>query len=245
MPESVSTDTLPASLPMPMTVTVRNDDLGINHRGTASRLDETGMVAVLPLKIEPRAVLFANIDLRTINAMVRGLVRVRSQRDLGELGFETITEFVEINDEGRKKIDKVLGRDTGEVTFKPIHIEPESASSAVVAPTSSPFFPGGGSRYAPGSDPNGPIYDRPTERRSAYYEPAPLRPFAKPTGSTKFWNSIGVTGYVAAFLIVVAMFPSGRALELTVFNKVAYAVGRTWYWGSHIGEVKLWENHLQ
>ncbi|GAC1459748.1 MAG: hypothetical protein PVSMB8_15210 [Vulcanimicrobiaceae bacterium] len=244
MPDSISTDELPAALPVPMTVTVRNDDLGINHRGTASRLDETGMVAVLPVKIEPRTVLFANVDLRTINAMARGLLRVRSQRDLGELGYETVGEFVEINDESRKKIDKVLGRDQGEATFKPIHIEPSATSSAMGS--SSPFLPGGYRSRVSSADADrfAAEIERPKERR-AYYEPAPLRPFAKASPGTKFWNSIGVSAYVAAFLVVVALFPAGRAFELTVFNKVTYIVSRTWYWGTHIGEVKLWENHLQ
>lgn len=227
----VDTGGLPAALTVPVAISVRNADLNINNIGQAHRLDETGLVAVLPVKVAAGVVLFTNFDLRSLNTTARGLIKVKSQRSLSNnAGYETLADFIELNDDNKKKIDRLLGR----IVDEPPPLRPGTFGISSHTGHGQPFFPGGmaAADYAAAQ----------MAGRRQYFEPAPLRPVAKPTRSTKFWGSLGVTAYVAAFLIVVAMFPVGRSYEVMAWSKVAYAAERTWFWGTHIGDVKLYNN---
>lgn len=237
MPDDVFAGNLPPPLTAPVTISVRNAELGLNDSGQVVRMDDTALVATLPKSIAAGAVLFATLDLRTLNTTARGLIKVRSQRGFGEGGSEILAEFVELNDDSKRKIDRLLGRVVEDVppprptTFA----TPPTRTLAGGPGAPQPFFPGG---VMPQS--GNPV--APVASRRPYFEPAPLRPKAEATRATKFWNSLGVTAYVAFILIVVALFPQGRAFELKVWGTVSYAAQRTWYWGTHVGNVQLWGN---
>ncbi len=219
---------LPAALSLPVDVSVKNSDLGLNERGTASHLDQDGLIASFPNKIPVGTVLFTTVDLRSINATTRGLIRVTGVRSLGEgAGFETTAEIVEINDQGREKIDRMLGRRD---ESPPSQTRNFAMDQMAVQPAYQREQP---SR----SDYQVTVADKPS-----YFEPAPQRARAEPTRSTKFWGSLGVTSYLIAFLIIVALFPKGRAVEMLIWGQFSHAVSRTWYWANHIGDVKLFDN---
>ena len=219
---------LPAALPFPFPLNVRNADLGIDDAGKLSRLDETRAVMMLHRQIPPGTVMFASMDIRTLNTSVRGLIRVISQTQSGDgLAFDTLTEFVELSDESKKKIEKLLGKTDTHSTFAPARNF--ATDQLGVQPV-----------YQRGAPTHADYQVASTER--TYFEPAPLRQQAKATGSTKFWNSLGVTAYVAAALIVIAFFPAGRAIELLVWDKVTWSLERMWYWANHVGQVKLYNN---
>jgi hypothetical protein len=237
MPE---TDTeLPTALALPVLVGCRNAEQKVDVKGHATRMDERGFVATFPQAIPDGTVLFTTVDMRSVNAVMHGLSRVRSQTPMGEnAGFQTFADFIDINEDARAKLARLAGGhrvedfSSGRSRYGVEAIGSEGGRG--------PIRTGG----AVGGATAGTIdYNvAQADAGRAYFEPAPLRAVAKPTTSTKFWNSLGVTAYVAVFLIVVALFPQGRAFELLIFGKIAYALERTWYWANHIGQVKLYNN---
>lgn len=218
---------LPAALPYPLSIHVRNSDLNIDESGNASRLDETRLLATLRTQVNPGTVFFTSIDMRSINSTARGLIRVLSQRPLeGAIGVETLAEFIELSDDARSKIQRLRG----------------GGNIPVMAPPARNFV----------TDQIGvqPVYQRSAGRQDfqvtsserTYFEPAPLRQQAKPTNTTKFFGSLGVTAYVLVALAIIAMFPAGRGVELLIWGKIAWFGDRIWYWANHVGDVKLYNN---
>ena len=232
MPDAIDTSGLPAALPLPIDITVRNAEQGVNQTGKAARLDQTGLVATLPIEIKENTILFTTLDMRSIKATARGLIKVRSLRSLGEGGgYEVAADFLELSDDARQKIERLLGRHTEDVAAPP-----------VVPPTQtfqpqSTFRAAGAATFLPPVDYQ--AVNQQNERKQ-YFEPAPLRGVSRASSSTRFWGSIGMPVYVIVALIIIAIFPQGRAAELYVWNHVAWAVSRMWYWANHIGDVKLW-----
>lgn len=239
MADALDAEHLPASITLPVVITVRNSDLGLNETGRVKRLDHTSLVASLPVAIPDGTVLFSTIDMRTLNATARGLIRVRTQTTMGEgAGFDTVADFIELNDDGKLKIDRLLGNQESP--------PPPNAGGFIGGGA------GGGSGRSFATDQIGvqPVYSRTsgkqdyqiTPEKKTYFEPAPIRGKAEASKSTKFWGSIGVSGYTVVILAVVALFPQGRYWELYVWDHVAWAVSRTWYWMQNIGNVKLYNN---
>jgi hypothetical protein len=240
MADALDAEHLPPALTLPVVITVRNSDLGLNETGRVKRLDHSGLVASLPVAIPDGTVLFSTIDMRTLNATARGLVRVRTQTTMGEgAGFETVADFIELNDDGKQKIDRLLSNQDS---------PPPNAGGFMVG--AAPL--GGNGQRSFATDQLGlqPVYSRTTGKqdfqiapeRKTYFEPAPIRGKAVASQSTKFWGSIGVSGYTVVILAVVALFPQGRYWELFIWDHVAWAVSRTWYWAQNIGNVKLYNN---
>jgi hypothetical protein len=240
MADALDAEHLPTALTLPVVITVRNSDLGLNETGRVKRLDHSGLVATLPVAIPDGTVLFSTIDMRTLNATARGLVRVRTQTTMGDgAGFETVADFVELNDDGKQKIDRLLG-----------YQDSPPPNAGGFTSSAAPITGRPGRNF--GTDQIGvqPVYSRNngtqdfqiTPERKTYFEPAPIRGKTEATKSTKFWGSIGVSGYTVAILAVVALFPQGRYWELYAWDHVAWAVSRTWYWAQHIGDVKLYNN---
>ena len=232
MPDAIGTGELPAALPLPIDITVRNAEQGVNQTGKAARLDQNGLVATLPTEVKENTILFTTLDMRSIKATARGLIKVRTQRSLGEgAGYELVADFLELSDDARQKIERLLGRHTEDTAPAP---------QAPPEPTFSPrptFSAASAATFLPPVDYQ--AVNQQSERRQ-YFEPAPLRGVSQASGATKFWGNLGVTAYVIAILIVVAIFPQGRKWELYVWNHFAWAVSRMWYWANHIGDVKLW-----
>ena len=238
MADALGAEHVPPAITLPVVVTVRNADLGLNEAGRVKRIDKTGFVASLAVAIPDGTVLFTTIDMRTLNATARGLVRVRTQTTMGEgAGFDTFCDFIEINDDGKQKIDRLIGN-----------------AEAPPPPNAGGFNALGAGAPARNfaTDQIGvqPVYSRavPTkdfsvaQERKTYFEPSPMRGKAEASKSTKFWNSIGVSGYTVAILAVVALFPQGRAWEYFVWSHFAWGVSRMWYWAWHVGDVKLYNN---
>jgi len=220
---------LPASLPLPVGVSVRNADLNVNEHGLAARLDESGLVAVFPIAIPDGTVLFTTIDMRAINQTARGLVRVASSRDLGEgAGFETVAEFVELNDDGKQKLQRLLA---GSGAARPREARSLASDQLGLQPVYQ--------RDAPGNKADYQVTD--VDKRS-YFEPSPIRAHAVASPTTKFWGSLGLVAYLIAFLLIVAVFPRGRAIELATLSFIVHGVAKLWYWANHIGQVNLFNN---
>lgn len=223
-------DELPAQLPYPVSINVRNSDLGIDEHAKATRLSEYQIVAVLRTKVNPGTVFFTAIDMKAFNATARGLIRVIDQRPLDDgIGIETLCEFIELSDDAKTKIKRLLGNGAGVPPPMPVASRNFVTDQLGVQPV-----------YQRGRGANADFQVTTGER--SYFEPAPLRQQAKPTGTTKFWGSLGVTAYVIAFLVIVAFFPAGRAVELMVWGKIAWSAERMWYWANHVGDVKLYNN---
>jgi hypothetical protein len=235
MSDTIDTGELPAALPLPIDITVRNAEQGVNQIGKANRLDAAGLVAIFPIELKENTIFFTTIDMRSIKATARGLIKVKTQRSLGEnAGYEVSADFLELSDDARQKIDRLLGR----------HIEEYPQATPFVPPAQtfqpqSTFRAAGAATFLPPV--NYQAVAPPSERKH-YFEPAPLRGRTRATQATRFWNSLGVSAYLVAILVVVAIFPQGRAAELYVWNHFAWAVSRMWFWANHIGEVKLWGN---
>jgi hypothetical protein len=238
MADALDAEHLPAALTLPVVITVRNSDLGLNETGRVKRLDHTGLVASLPVAIPDGTVLFSTIDMRTLNATARGLIRVRTQTTMGEgAGFDTVADFIELNDDGKQKIDRLLGNQEAP--------PPPNAGGFISA---API--GNGRSFATDQIGVQPVYSRTsgkqdfqiTPEKKTYFEPSPMRGKTEASKSTKFWGSIGVSGYTVVILAVVALFPQGRYWELFIWDHVAWAVSRTWYWMQNIGNVKLYNN---
>lgn len=235
--DAIDTGELPVALSLPVSITARNADLKLDLLGKATHLDEKGLVATFAVAVPEGTVLFTTIDMRSINSTARGLIKVKSQTAIGEHGgYRTIADFVDLNEDGRRKIAKMLGgpsEDLAPVRSRSFAVDqigtqqggyvrtPQAAASA-------PNF------YTP------PFAAEPSKR---YFEPAPLRTNARASTSTRFWGSLGVSSYVVVILIIVAFFPQGRAFEWAALNYIGYAAERTWYWANNINHVKLYDNH--
>jgi hypothetical protein len=231
MPDALPTqdqqDELPPILPYPLGINIRNSDLGVDESGNATRLSATHIVATLRSPVKPGTVFFTAMNMRAMNATARGLIRVISQRPLEDgIGIETLAEFVELSDDAKSKISRLLNGDTAPVAAPP------TRNFATDQLGVQPVYQRGGQRTD--------FQVASTER--TYFEPAPLRQHARPTRTTQFWGSLGVTAYFIAFLVLVAFFPAGRAIELAVWNKIAWVADRMWYWANHVGQVKLYNN---
>lgn len=230
MADAIGTGELPAALPLPIDITVRNAELGVNLTGKAGRLDTSSLIATFPTEVRENTILFTTLDMRSIKATARGLIKVRTQRSLGEgAGYEVAADFLELSDDAKQKIDRLLGRHTEEAITAPPPAQTFSPQPTFRAATAATYLPPVDYQAVKES----------TERRQ-YFEPAPLRGQSRATVATRFWNQLGVSFYLVVILIVIAIFPQGRAAELYVWNHVAWAVSRMWYWANHIGDVKLW-----
>jgi hypothetical protein len=242
MAEALDTGELPIALSLPVSITARNAEHKLDIVGKATHLDEKGLVATFPVEVPEGTVLFTTIDMRSINSTARGLIKVKSQTALGEHGgYQTIADFVDLNEDGKRKIAKMLGGPSEELA--PVR------SRALAADQISGQFSGGYVRTPQAAAAAATAYDyhappptAPSNSRRAYFEPSPLRANAKAPFATRFWGSLGVTFYIALVLIIVAMFPQGRMFEWIVFSAIGHSFERMWYWANHIGEVKLWGN---
>jgi hypothetical protein len=237
MAEALDTGELPVALSLPVSVTARNADLKLDVTGKATHLDEKGLVVTFPVEVPEGTVLFTTIDMRSINSSARGLIKIKSQTAIGEHGgYRTIADFVDLNDDGRRKIAKMLGGPAEELA-------PVASRGPAVETLGA--NPRGGYVRTPQAAANAadyrPVSAAPAARR-AYFEPAPLRTQAKASGSTRFWGSLGVTFYVCLILAIVALFPQGRTFEWIVLSYIGHALERTWYWANNIGHVKLYDN---
>ena len=239
MAEALDTGELPVALSLPVGITARNAEHKLDLAGKATHLDEKGLVATFPVEVPEGTVLFTTIDMRSINSTARGLIKVKSQTAIGEHGgYRTIADFVDLNEDGKRKIAKMLGGPSEEVA-------PVAARNFSVDQIGTQ----GGYVRTPQAAANlGEILRQPAApvphpAKRAYFEPAPLRANARASTATRFWNSLGVTFYVALILIIVALFPQGRAFEWMVLSYIGYSLERMWYWANHIGQVKLYDNH--
>src|SRR5215467_1421061 len=89
----------------------RNTEYNLDLNGRVTNLNEHGLITTFPVEVPVGTVLFSIIDLRPINTSVRGLIRVQSQTEAGELGgFRTLAAFVDLNPDERRKILRLLGR---------------------------------------------------------------------------------------------------------------------------------------
>ncbi len=239
MPDAIDTGELPAALPLPIDITVRNAEQGVNQTGKAARLDPNGLVATLPSEVKENTILFTTLDMRSIKATARGLIKVRTQRSLGEgAGYEVFADFLELSDDARQKIERLLGRHTEDAPSgpapAPAPIYPSAPQGTFRAASAATFLPPVDYQAV-----SAQAERRQPERRQ-YFEPAPIRGVTQATPATRFWGSLGVTFYVAVILVVIAIFPKGRAIELYVWSHFAWSVSRMWYWANHIGNVQLW-----
>jgi hypothetical protein len=239
MPDAIGTGGLPAALPLPIDITIRNAEQGVNQNGKAARLDPSGLVATVQSEVRENTILYTTLDMRSIKATARGLIKVKSQRDLGGGGgYEIIADFLELSDDARQKIERLLGRRADESA-------PAVAFASVAAETAPAFVPAQTFRSAPAPSFLPPIeYQQraaqASEEPRRYFEPSPLRGVSKADAPTRFWGSLGVGTYLIVILIVLAIFPKTRAIELYVWHYVSWSLSRMWYWANHIGEVKLW-----
>jgi len=221
-------EVLPTALTIPARLSFRNADKQIDAAGKASHLDESGVVATIPVAVDAGMILFTTIFLDSINTAARGLARVRSVRSLGEgQDYEIVADWVDLNDDSRRKIQKLLSGDV-----------PQLAAAAAQAPQAFERHYDSSS-YKHGLPHTGDIS---VGERPRYFEPAPMRPVGKPTAGTKFWGSIGVVSYVIAALVILAFFPATRAIELQVWHSIEWGAGRIWYWMHNVNNVKLYNN---
>ena len=234
MHDAIGYGGLPAALPLPIDITVRNAEQGVNQTGKAARLDPNGLVCTLPTEVKENTILFTTLDMRSIKATARGLIKVRTQRSLGEgAGYEVSADFLELSDDARQKIERLLGRHTEDLP-PPAAPPPAQTFSTSPQPT---FRAASAATFLPPVDYQ--AVNAQTERRQ-YFEPAPLRGVSRATAATRFWGSLGVSFYVLVALAIIAIFPQGRAAELYIWNHFAWGVSRMWYWANHVGDVRLW-----
>ena len=191
MSEALDTGELPVALSLPVSVTARNADLKLDINGKATHLDEKGLVVTFQTEVPEGTVLFTTIDMRSINSTARGLIRVKSQTPIGEHGgYRTIADFVDLNEDGKRKIAKMLGGTAEEIA-------PVASRNFGVDQigTQQPGFGAQGgyvrtpmnAAQATATDYRAPVAAQTTRRQ--YYEPAPMRAHAKASTSTKLYDN--------------------------------------------------------
>ena len=225
---------LPSALPYAVPIHVRNSDLQVDDSGNASRLDEKHIFLTIKSKVNPGTVFFTSIDMRAMNTTARGLIRVISQRVLDDgIGVETLAEFVELSDDARAKIQRLIdGGPQGQPipSMPPPPVRSFATEQLGVQPVYQRTVQANRAEYQVAS----------TEPR--YFEPAPTRQKAVATKTTKFWNSLGVTGYVAIVLVVCWFIPATRGYEIIGWHGITWFFGGLWHAATHIGDVKLYNN---
>ena len=188
---------LPPALGVAAHLQARNTEYNLDLTGRVTNLNERGLITTFPVEVPVGTVLFSTIDLRTINASVRGLIRVQAQSEAGELGgFRTLAEFVDLNPDERRKILRLLGR------------SPEEEHAGGRADSQSQAHIPAGTRQA----------------RALRKPGAPLRA----TVESVIWIILAIIFYTLVLLAVIAIFPQGRAAELTMWAKILHWIIRTW-----------------
>lgn len=205
-------DELPTALGMAAQLQARNTEYNLDLTGRVTHLDERGLITTFPVEIPAGTVLFSIIDLRQINATVRGLIRVESQSEAGELGgYRTVAEFVDLNNDERRKIARLLGRGSEEVTQ---------------APARGAAFDDTGAQSQGYMAPGAPA---PKATRSADQRPA-----VRINVESVIWFVLGVIFYSMVLLGIIAIFPQGRAVELVYLAKIVHAIDHVWPGFSHL-----------
>lgn len=199
-----SSDDFPAPLAVPAQIQARNAEYNLDLTGRVTHLDEKGLVTSFPVEIPEGTVLFSIIDLKASNATVRGLIRVRSQEEASELGgYRTLADFVDLNDDERRKISRLLGgaaESMASLTRGGID-ESGALSQGVPMPAST----------------------RPSRPARIW-----LFPKIEITIGSFIWGVLGLIFYTIVGLGVVAIFPQGRAWELTVYHKLMHDLHHQW-----------------
>jgi hypothetical protein len=194
-------DDFPTQLPVAAQLQARNTEYNLDLTGRVTHLDEKGLVTTFPVEIPAGTVLFSIIDLRTINATVRGLIRVRSQDEASDLGgYRTLADFVDLNNEERRKISRLLGG--AAESMMPSNLQSDETSASHAGPT--PVSPG---------------------------STRPRRPpgvWPKVTFESLIWAVLGLIFYSIVLLGLIALFPQGRAWELDLFHKLMREVYHVW-----------------
>jgi hypothetical protein len=194
------TDDLPPALGIAAQLQARNTEYNLDLTGRVTHLNEKGLITVFPVEIPTGTVLFSIIDLRQINATVRGLIRVESQTESNEVGgFRTLAEFVDLNNDERRKIVRVLGRGSDET-------DPQARGS---------MFDDTGAQSQG--------YQVPA-MRPAGKQRAPV----KINVESVIWILLAIIFYSMVLLGIVAIFPQGRAAELVWLAKIAHAIDHVW-----------------
>jgi hypothetical protein len=197
-------DQLPPALGIGAQLQARNTEYNLDLTGRVTHLNERGLITTFPVEVPAGTVLFSIIDLRTINATVRGLIKVVSQSEASELGgFRTVAEFVDLNNDERHKISRLLGRTSEELEH---HARPTTFDDL-------------------GAQSQGYQAASARQGRGAPAKPAaPLRT----TVESVIWILLGVIFYSAVLLAIVAIFPQGRATELAMWAKILHWIEHTW-----------------
>ena len=200
---------LPPLLGVAAQLSAKNTEYNLDLTGRVTNLNERGLITTFNVEVPVGTVLFSIIDLRQINASVRGLIRVEAQSEAGELGgFRTYAEFVDLNPDERRKILRLLGRSPEEE-----HV---------------------GARADGGSQSQGHIPAGTRQARAPRRPGAPLQV----TLASVIWIVLAIIFYSMVLLAVVAIFPQGRAAELAMWGKALHWVARTWPSVGHLFGLK-------
>jgi hypothetical protein len=208
-----SGDFPPAPLSTPANVQSRNAEYNLDVSGRVTHLDEKQLIVSFPVEIPEGTVLFTNIDFPSINATVRGLIRVRSQTEALDVGgYTTFADFVDLNDDERRKIVRLIGgHDETAPPQRPAAFDDTGAqSTGYIAP--------GGTKAL-------------SQAARVTQAAAPPRPAA--TIETVIWGLLGAIFYSIVILGIVALFPQGRAFELGIYHQLVHAV-EGWPWVKQI-----------
>lgn len=223
---------MPQALTLPVRINVRNADQKIDANGKASHLDGSGFAAEISDHVAQGTVLFTTLFLDSINSAARGLAKVRSASTAADgQSCDVVADWVDLNPESQAKIDRILSGGAMMAVTPRGPIVQHSERALYFEP----------SAYQHGV-PHESEMGRTEGTTKRYFEPAPLRPIGKPTGGTRFWNSLSVTAYIAIALIILAFFPATRKIELSVWHSFAWGVSRLFYWMTHINQVRLYNN---
>ena len=196
----------PPPLSPPASIQARNAEYNLDLIGRVTHLDERSIVASFPVEVPEGTVLFTNIELRSINTVVRGLIRIRSQSEGVDFGgYFTLADFVDLNEDEKRKIKRQL---SGEAGLR--HGGPGDDAQ------------GDDTLVAPGST-------LPSKVR----RPLRLPSLRLPNISIPsiIWFVLGIVFYSAVALAIVAVFPRGRAWELVWFAKLWHSIGP---WFRHV-----------
>jgi hypothetical protein len=202
---------LPPELPVAGQLQARNNEYNLDLTGRVTNLDEEALLTTFPVEIPEGTVLYSIIDLRVMNATVRGLIRVRWQSEADELGqYRTLADFVDLNPDERRKILRALGKplDGG-------------------APIGDATGDGGAQGQSSGYIPMSTVPSRQPRAKRSNWLP-------KVSISGLIWTLLGLIFYSLVVLAVVAIFPQGRAWELSIWHRLWHEIIRTWPGLSHL-----------